>query len=141
MKNNPLLIKVLSIIFAVLILLLGIYWDKKTGQNFKNQILKDPIFFSGTLIGIKKAYKHPDAFEYQFYDSKSQLRTSSSTSGMDRSRYPEFLKRLQIMSFPVIASKDEPEKYNFILICKKDFEGFDLPFPDSLMWVEWLINK
>ena len=98
MKNNPLLIKVLSIIFAVLILLLGIYWDKKTGQNFKNQILKDPIFFSGTLIGIKKAYKHPDAFEYQFYDSKSLLRTSSSTSGMDRSRYPEFLKRLQALS-------------------------------------------
>ncbi len=40
--------------------------------------------------------------------------------------------------FPVIANKTEPLRFCEILVCKDDFNEYDIPFPDSLQWVEKL---
>ena len=114
----------ITIMLILFIVIFVILFPKYKEQRIKNNAL----FTVGKINSIENGHRAASAFYYYKYlvnkDTISSNRSGNSVKNI-------FLNK----NFPVIFNSNKP-KENRMLIYPRDFERFDIPFPDSLNWVK-----
>ncbi|MFO0322978.1 MAG: hypothetical protein ACK504_11200 [Bacteroidota bacterium] len=82
-----------------------------------------------TVTKLSFGFKGNYSFHIEFYDNRNNLIKVKSTLIFGR-RDSSIVKK----KFPVVYNCDNPKEY-CILITKDNFEKYNIPFPDSLKWV------
>lgn len=118
--------------FAIIIIIsFFIYINaKKSGDNYRSNILKNPSVTSGTVTGVDLKGRLGNFIEYHFsYDGNF-----FSSDGNAHKEYSSLRNFIINKNFPVVFDSLNPN-YNMILILPEDFKSYNIPFPDSLKWV------
>jgi hypothetical protein len=102
--------------------------------RFKSfRINKEAVIINGVeIIRIGKVNRTYGNYNYHFsFEVNGEVISTYSRNGL-----PENITATELYGrkFPVIYQKSNPSNAN-ILITKRDFERFDIPFPDSLQWL------
>jgi hypothetical protein len=121
MKNWKTYLNKNTIVITVFILVVLYSWY--SASLHREKLKKEGIIGSGKILGDK--FIKGSRIKYYFHE-KEYLETTHFGS----SKIGKIVNR----TFPVIYLKDD-EKVNHILIFKKDFEDYNLKYPDSLKWV------
>lgn len=140
LKPNKIIRNILNLLIIAIILGLPLYIGYNNSKNFDTILLKDSIIVNGTIFSYEYITKHSPSFKYTFDLDGFSYQSESSNSGIG-SDYPSLSSQLIGKSFPVIVNKDVPKKYNKILITPADFKNFNLPYPDSLLWVKTILDN
>lgn len=114
----------IAIILILFIVIFVTLFPKTKEQRIKNNAL----FTVGKIISIEDGHRAAPAFYYYKYVVNKD--TISSDRSGNSIKYI-FLNK----SFPIIFNSNKP-KENRMLIYPRDFERFDIAFPDSLNWVK-----
>jgi hypothetical protein len=122
---------ILVLLLAIL-LCLFYYWR---GQKHKEIILNDSQIANGKIIECKVDHRAALWIKYSF-TYRGEIFYNNQPLIIDLWKGNLFVNK----SFPVIFSKNKPN-VNEILIFPKDFERFNLQYPDSLTWVKNLLDK
>jgi hypothetical protein len=106
-----------------------------SSQKENREIKEDLIITNGTVYDSRMAHKGGvNIFYYFFVDGKHIKQTK--TLSISSSFRSIFLNR----TFPVVYSSKNPE-LNRMLVLKSDFKRFEIPFPDSLKFLNEMIVK
>lgn len=135
-----------QIMFSISLLLMGsllvlLRWES---SKVKKAILADPRYSNAVLTHIytatTRAGGHKTYFTYSFQTPEGRKSSTNgySTSGRKIRLHPSCYPELVGRTFPIIYSDKYPEKPRLLLL-RKDFLRYGLPFPDSLRWTEPLI--
>jgi hypothetical protein len=121
--------KIFKIVPYFLVLVLGIAiasWWLKDKRLYKN-----PGFTNGKAVFFAPDYKGiGGGINYTFKIGDKEYKNT----GLYPNVYASKGDNLVGKSFPVVYDKDD-ENNNMMLITPKNFERFNIPFPDSLEWV------
>jgi hypothetical protein len=131
MKNyldNSIRGKFLSVVILILILIGLEFAHRKRTQRIRGNIQ----WSVGVIHRTKLNYKSSPTFYYSFSFKDTIIHASRNIA----IRYYEREKFIN-KAFPVAFSSKNPET-SYLLVFPKDFKKFDLPFPDSLQWVNEL---
>jgi hypothetical protein len=114
----------------IVVLLVGGYtiYLKVGKHNRENELLNDHSMASGKIGNISTDKRV--VFTYSFFVAGKKYEAETRRTYLDKENCKAFSEKY----FPVIYAKGDPDN-NRILITKKDFTEFGLPWPDSLKWV------
>lgn len=116
-------------VYSILIILTVFFIIYLIGQNCTRQIKEDMIIGNGFVFNSKMAHKGGVNIFYSFSFNNTIV------GGTKYLAIPSDLRAIFVnKSFPVVFSSSKTD-LNQMLILPKDFERFDLPFPDSLEWI------
>ncbi|RIJ34017.1 hypothetical protein [Pontibacter oryzae] len=116
---------------AVILLLLLYFRSIKLEKGNK----KEQAQAVATIAELKAGYRGGITMTYRFFYKNK--RYSGTRKVFISSSY---IKRFKDKHFTVVFNKLEPSK-NRLLLLAKDFEEFDVAYPDSLEWIEVLKRK
>lgn len=117
-----------TLIFIFLISLIVFFIIKN--KNDKNQRLKNNgVYTTGKIVGITKVFKSGVFLDFEFKDLNGKIIDGSELSQF--SNHTIFIGK----HFPVIYNSDTPADYQ-ILMTSEQFKEFNIPYPDSLKWVD-----
>lgn len=120
--------KFLSFIL-ILLFLIGLHFlHVKRTERIKQNILWSVGFIQSTKLN----YKSSPTF-YYFFSYKDSIINSSTNLPIRYYERNKFINK----AFPVAFSSHDPQT-TYLLVFPEDFKKFDLPFPDSLKWVNEL---
>jgi len=138
-RNGQILYAVFVVV-AIAGLLLWAWERARVGKAIR----ENPRFSAAVLTRISTRHTRYGGrrilFTYSFQTPKG-LKSGSrgySTSGRKIRLHPSCYPELVGRTFPIIYSDKYPEKPRLLLL-RKDFLRYGLPFPDSLRWTEPLI--
>jgi hypothetical protein len=120
------------VLFIAISLCFFYYWR---GQKHKEIIQNDFQIANGKIIECKVHHRAALWIKYSF-TYRDEIYYNSQSLIIDLWKGNLFVNK----SFPVIFSKNKPN-VNEILIFPKDFERYKMPYPDSLIWVNKLLDK
>jgi hypothetical protein len=115
--------------FFSLIAIVTIYSNWQ-GKKYRRSILESPAFSAGHFTGLKAEKGKTLIGTYSF--TLNDI-TYIGTEGDARLR--DLGKTIYQRSFPVIYNTKDPQK-NQILVFPSDFSDYNIPYPDSLRWVQ-----
>lgn len=118
-------------LWAVVIILC--YWGWHAGKKYERTIQKDTQITNGKILSTSVSYRGGVYVEYSFEDNNGKSWETEQPMNIEMWKRNSFVNK----RFPVVFSKMKPE-INEILIFPKDFEKYNIPFPDSLQWVKKL---
>jgi hypothetical protein len=118
------------IILAIALLILGAAIGYRVWK--RGELKRNGVLLTGRIVSHQTGTKSQWWFNYEFrYEGKVYNKDKS----VDVLRLRTFIGK----SFPVIFSFQSEQSE--MLITPKDFEIYDLPYPDSLNWVKEYVNK
>lgn len=112
--------------FVILLVIAIIAYGYLNASSLYKRISDNRAFSLGVVLDYEFNYKSRKGFNYEFNINGKSYK-GFYLSGFNK---PEFISRM----FPVICNSEKPTE-NALLIFPKDFERYDLHFPDSLSWV------
>jgi hypothetical protein len=130
MSNNK---RISNIAFIIIIISLLLFYTWRA-NNRKNIIKSDIEFRIGKVIKTSTTHRGAVTIEYSFF--YNSLFQNDQALGIFSGLRDYFLNK----TFPVVFSKKKPG-VNEMLILPKDFERYNLQYPDSLRWVTELLDK
>jgi hypothetical protein len=123
---------------SILCLMLGAaLYSNRERKKHRQSILGSPMFASGQFLELKNLGKASNYTLTGFYSFTVNFETHGGQN-TDK-RYKKIQAFILKKRFPVIYNSNDPTK-NSILVFPDDFSNFNLPYPDSLIWVEGLID-
>ncbi len=123
-------IPIISIIIIITIGLIIYLTGKKSGDNYKKNILNKPTLTTGIITNVELKGRLGNFVEYHFDFNRNTI----YSNGNAHNEYAPLKNFIVNKQFPVIFSSVNPN-YNMILILPEDFKEYNVPFPDSLKWV------
>ena len=118
------------LIFAIFYFIL-----KLCSSNFHKHIADKPVFADGYIYEVSYAAKHGWGALYNFQPGIDIIWGSKLNNDFRLMK-----DKIIYHHFPVIYNKDDPED-NVMLITPEDFQSFNIPFPDSLLWIKGLLYQ
>lgn len=120
-------IKSIKIIAIIIFLLFLLYIGIKPIIQV-NEISEYRSFTIGEITSIESGHRaSPSIFYYSYNFNEREFNDSRAGYSLNQT--------FKNKNFPIILSEVNPRK-NRMLIYPRDFERFDIPFPDSLNWVK-----
>lgn len=105
----------------------------------KRKIRENPVLVNGAVVTkIQNINKISDAYMFTFsFHIGDQLLTNKHSIGLEfkSNSVNNATNYLMSRSLPVMYEKENP-KNSRLLIAPKDFEYFEIQFPDSLKWIK-----
>ena len=142
-KENKTFYRLLSLTIVVLALGMPLFIGHLNGKEYDKAIRRNSSITSGTIYEFEKKAKLSAVIKYDFeYEGKKYYSSSSSSNTGLRweDEYKILFSQIKGKVFPVFFSRDNPARYNKILISPKDFEEFNINYPDSLKWVKTILD-
>jgi hypothetical protein len=129
--------EVIGLLFFLCIFLYGTY----ESDNLKNRKKISTAIITGTSYSKGNLIKYTYSVDSIDYRRKFKMGHITTFEGMSRTNFSDSKveKYLLHKKFPVVYDSIEIFKSE-LLIFKKDFESYNLAFPDSLKWTNELRN-
>jgi hypothetical protein len=102
-----------------------------TGLRKQNRLVVHGKLAVGMVIGEARTYRGGLELEYKFRVGKETYTKVGSAIDL----YVIAGRDFQGKTFPVLYDPEHPNN-NHILVSPKDFDSFNMKFPDSLNWVK-----
>ncbi|MEE1946416.1 DUF3592 domain-containing protein [Pedobacter sp. KR3-3] len=128
MKKSNLLI----LAFATFLLLLFVYY-KQQQRNRKLLVTNGVLTTAKFIDYFQPVTAGQSGLRFIYYVRERRYHAMAYYHVSDN--YVEYVGR----QVPVIYQKDDPDN-NRILLTKPDFAQFGLPFPDSLAWIDSMLQ-
>lgn len=125
-KRKLIPVLILLIFCGVILLVSYINWNTKITSIKSSYTICSGEITGGSYIGRPAAY----ALKYSYTVENVYFRDINSQIRIHRDYFNYFAGK----EFPVIYSNKHPKR-SMLLIFPEDFQFWDLPFPDSLQWV------
>jgi hypothetical protein len=140
-KIKPSIVLLICVVVIGIVFLPGYYKCK----NYDRAIKTNSSLTIGKVYGFSDPRKQAQTLKFKFeFDGKTFYATSSCSDpgwrvfeGAYRRLYPEIKGKF----FPVFFSKDNPTKYSKILVTAADFKEYGFNYPDSLKWIETILQN
>jgi len=143
-QENKTFYRLLSLTVIVLALGIPLLVGHLNGKDYDKAIRKNSSITQGRVYDFEHKVKHSAVLKYEFeYEGKKYYASSSSSeTGLKwEDEYKILFNHVKGKVFPVFLSRDNPDRYNKILISPKDFEEFNINYPDSLNWVKKILDS
>lgn len=119
--------------------IIGLFNNYIIIPNNKKRIKENPFVVNGAMItGINNINKVSDAYSFTFsYYIDKKMFINKHTIGLELKSNSVYNVTNYLMEkrLPVIYENGNP-KNSRLLIAPKDFEYFEIQFPDSLKWIK-----
>jgi hypothetical protein len=143
-KENKTFYRLLSLAIVVLALGIPLLIGHLNGKRYDSAIRENSSITQGSVYDFEHKIKHSAVLKYEFeYEGKKYYSSSSSSNTGLRweDEYKILFQQIKGKVFPIYFSRDNPARYNKILISPKDFEEFNINYPDSLNWVKMILDR
>jgi hypothetical protein len=129
--------EVIGLLFFLYLFLYGMY----ESDNLKNRKKISTAIITGTSYSKGSLIKYTYSVDSIDYRRRFKIGHIFTLEGMSRTNFPDSQveKYLLYKKFPVVYDSIEIFKSE-LLILKKDFENYNLAFPDSLKWTNEIEN-
>ncbi len=121
------------VMLLAIFLIIGFFYSIWSSIHYKRSIKSNmQIVQGGKVIKIERLPKASNLYAVVF---KFSVNAINYEGKIKNGYFKSEVSDVKNNSFPVAYQKDDVTNA-FILIKPEDFEYFDIPFPDSLNWVE-----
>ena len=124
-----------AILFFLIIIIIITLMNYHNAPKKRLLIKEDMQMVIGKIEVVSMSYRGGVLIYYSFID-KNHIYKNQKTLSLYSGTRGFFLNK----SFPVVFSSKSPE-INQMLILPKDFERYNMQYPDSLLWVKKLLDK
>lgn len=109
---------------------LKLYQDSLKSDVLKKDLIENKTFSICKITSVKHYYKSDELFTFQYIINQKQYTGEYKSSKFSTAIYDEIKGKF----LPIVYSRIDPKNCR-LLLSRDDFERFNLPYPDSLLWI------